>query len=191
MDLDDHSSWLFHGESRKNCGRQGRKWQEVLPWLVLSEAGFYLVSFWNRLFIPQVLLFWELLPSPRWGWICISSSPWLVSPSASRNLAIHLHSLSSDIPPCGAFSMDLTPCCFLCSNKLRPISHLSMSSQLPALLTFQLLRWKSDIDLWCPSAVGIFFSLLKGSCWQPFHWAQGSRASSVHRPYLGKRGIFS
>ena len=191
MDLDDHSFWLFHGKSRKNCGRQGRKWQEVLPWLVLSEAGFYLASFWNQLFIPWVMLFWELLPSPWWGQICISSSPWLVSPSASRNLAIHLHSLSSDVPPCGAFSMDLTPCCFLCSNKLRPISHLLWAvSYLPSW-PFNFSGESQTSISGVPQLWGIFFSLLKWSCWQPFHWAQGSRASLVHRPYLGKRDIFS
>ena len=155
MDLDDPSSWLFRGESRENCGRQGRKWQgsAYLPGVV--RAGFYLASFWNWL-SPMGWIILRTPPLsyavPWWGEICLSSSPWLVSSSASRNLAIHLHFLSSEVPPCSALRKDLTPCRFFQQTQrkfLPPIHEQSAACPLDHSASQVKVRHQFLVSLSC------------------------------------------
>ena len=177
MDLDDPSSWLFHGESRENCGRQGRKWQGsaylpgvVRSWLLPSKFLKLTLSPMGWIILTTPPLSYAI---PWWGQICLSSSPWLVSSSASRNLAIHLHFLSSEVPPCGALSKDLTPCRFLQQTQrkfLPPIHEQSAACPLDHSTSQVKVRHQSLVSLSC----GEYLSV--------------SSSDPTDNPSIGRRG---
>lgn len=173
IDLDDHGSWHFWsrgGVVNKDWagGGRGRSDRKELTCLVLLEAGLYLASFGNWLFLPWFGFFWELLSSLRYFPL-----QFLVEGKYVSLLAHGLHLILQHLGirqfTCILFllrslhSMDSTPCQFSLlqqtQRKLLPPTYEQSATHPLALSTSQVkVRGQSSVSLSCREYMSISLS---------------------------------